>query len=435
MKLQDQLLSKVKTRNFIVGIIGLGYVGLPILRAFSTAGFRTVGYDIDMDKVNSLREGITYIKHITSKSIKQLLEAGRTSFTTDISQLANCDGIIIAVPTPLTIYREPDLKYLVSTAEDLSKVLRKSQIIILESTTYPGTTEEILIPILNKSGLQLEKDYFVAYSPEREDPNNRNYSIESIPKVIGAPSEASLKVAENLYHQIVSQTVPVSSLAIAEMTKLLENIFRSVNIALVNELKVALMRMNIDIWEVIEAASTKPFGFMPFYPGPGFGGHCIPIDPYYLSWKAREYGVNTKFIELAGEINTAMPRYVATRATEVLNIYGKPLKNSKVLMLGLAYKPNIDDDRESPGYYIMDLFEERGAIVSYNDPHISTIKPTRSFARYAGRKSVIISSEFDLIVIVTDHDEYRDIDFKQFNIPILDTRNILKGKSDLFHKA
>lgn len=435
MQLQDQLLNKIKSREFVVGIIGLGYVGLPILRAFSNAGFNCIGYDIDSDKVKTLMEGKTYIKHISSQSIKGMIAAGKASFTSDTSQLANCDGIIIAVPTPLTIHREPDLTYLVSTAGDISKVLRKGQIIILESTTYPGTTEEVLIPILQESGLLLDKDFFAAYSSEREDPNNQDYSIENIPKVIGASSEAALTVAENLYNQIVRQTVPVSSLAVAEMSKLLENIFRAVNIALVNELKVTLMKMNIDIWEVIKAASTKPFGFMPFYPGPGLGGHCIPIDPFYLSWKAREYEVHTKFIELAGEINGAMPDFVVERAVEVLNKHGKSIQNSRVLILGLAYKPNIDDDRESPGYAVMHLLEDRGAIVSYNDPHISVVKPGRSHARFSGKKSVTVSSEYDLMIIITAHDEYNDIDFKQFDIPILDSRNFLKEESELFYKA
>jgi UDP-N-acetyl-D-glucosamine dehydrogenase len=435
MKLHEQLLSKIETRDFIVGVVGLGYVGLPILRAFSNIGSHTIGYDIDTDKVNALREGKSYIKHISSQSIKRLLETGRNSFTSDMSELANCDGIIIAVPTPLTIHREPDLSYLVSTAKNLSKVIRRGQIVILESTTYPGTSEEVLIPILEKSGLLVERDFFVAYSPEREDPNNQDYTIETIPKVVGASSDAALKVAENLYNKIVKETVPVSSLAVAEMTKLLENIFRAVNIALVNELKVTLKKMNIDIWEVIKAASTKPFGFMPFYPGPGLGGHCIPIDPFYLSWKARAYGENTKFIELAGEINAAMPRYVVEQATEILNRHDKPTKNSRVLLLGMAYKPNVDDDRESPGYAVMELLEKRGAKVFYNDPFIDEIKPGRSHARFVGRKSVTVSSEYDLIIIITAHDIYKNIDFNQLGIPILDTRNIVDGTSELFHKA
>jgi len=306
---------------------------------------------------------------------------------------------------------------------------------VLESTTYPGTTVEVVVPILEKSGLKVDQDFYTAFSPEREDPNNPQYTTETIPKVVGATSNDGLEVANAVYSQIVVRTVPVSSTQVAEATKLMENIFRSVNIALVNELKVAFMKMGIDIWEVIEAAKTKPFGFMPFYPGPGLGGHCIPIDPFYLSWKAREYGVSTKFIELAGEINTSMPYFVVHRAMEVLNEFGKPMKGSRILILGLAYKANVDDDRESPSYVLMEKLETKGAVVDYNNPFVPIIKMTRGHSKYAGRKSAEITSDYDLILISTAHTIYKDINFNNMGIPILDTRNMLQLKSSLFHKA
>ncbi|MEO8167961.1 MAG: nucleotide sugar dehydrogenase, partial [bacterium] len=333
----------------------------------------------------------------------------------------------IAVPTPLIKNREPDMSFIISTAEALAPHVRSGQLYVLESTTYPGTTDEVMVPILERSGLKVDKDFFAAFSPEREDPNNPDFSTETIPKVVGATSPEGLAVAEALYQQIVIRTVPVSSTRAAEATKLMENIFRSVNIALVNELKVTFMKMGIDIWEVVDAAKTKPFGFMPFYPGPGLGGHCIPIDPFYLTWKAREFGVSTRFIELAGEINTAMPDFVVHRVMEVLNDYGKPMKGSRILMLGLAYKANVDDDRESPSYHLMERLEERGAIVEYNDPWVPVIKMTREHPRYAGKASVAITSGYDLILIATAHDEYKKLDFSGFDIPIVDTRNIARN--------
>ena len=313
--------------------------------------------------------------------------------------------------------------------------LHVGQLVILESTTYPGTTEEVVVPILERSGLKVDRDFYVAYSPEREDPNNKTFATGDIPRVVGATSEDGLAVAERLYSEVVVRTVPVSSIRVAEASKLLENIFRAVNIALVNELKVAFMKMDIDIWEVIAAAATKPFGFMPFYPGPGLGGHCIPIDPFYLSWKAREYGIFTRFIELAGEINTAMPDFVVTRVMEVLNAYGKPLKDARILILGLAYKPNVDDARESPTYDLMSKLERMGALVSYNDPFIPLIGASRKFSALAGRTSVDISADYDLMLIATAHDQYASVDFQQYGVPILDTRNLLTGDSELYHKA
>jgi UDP-N-acetyl-D-glucosamine dehydrogenase len=301
----------------------------------------------------------------------------------------------------------------------------KGQLVVLESTTYPGTTEEVVVPILEKSGLKLDKDFYVAFSPEREDPNNPNYTTETIPKVVGSTSPDGLAIAEKLYAQIVVKVVPVSSTRAAEATKLLENIFRSVNIALVNELKVTFEKMGIDIWEVIEAAKTKPFGFMPFYPGPGLGGHCIPIDPFYLTWKARQYDIATRFIELAGEINTAMPDYVIGKTIEALNHRGKALKGARILILGLAYKANVDDDRESPSYKLMLKLQDKGAIVEYNDPHVPVIRPNREHPEFAGKKSAEISSKYDLFLIATAHDEYRKLDFKKLGVPVVDTRNIV----------
>jgi UDP-N-acetyl-D-glucosamine dehydrogenase len=319
------------------------------------------------------------------------------------------------------------MTFIKSTCESLVPYLRPGQLIVLESTTYPGTTEEVLVPIIQKSKLLVDRELYVAYSPEREDPNRTDFSTETIPKVVGSTSAEGLAVAEKLYQQIIERTVTVSSVRVAEATKLMENIFRSVNIALVNELKVAFTKMGIDIWEVIEAAKTKPFGFMAFYPGPGLGGHCIPIDPFYLTWKAREFGVATRFIELAGEINSAMPEYVVQRVMDVLNDVGKPLKDSRILLLGVAYKANVDDDRESPSYRLMDMLESRGAVVSYNDPYIPVIRPTREFSQFAGRQSVPVADGYDLILIATAHDGYRNLDFSQFGSLVVDTRNIVQG--------
>lgn len=433
--MKDTLIRKIEKNEFVPGVIGLGYVGLPLLYTFSERGFRCIGFDMDENKVHLLNQGRSYIRHVAAERVQQGVSSGRVRATTDFSRLSECDGILIAVPTPLMANREPDLSYVATTCEAISSHLRKGHIVILESTTYPGTTEEVVVPILERSGLKVDRDFFVAYSPEREDPTNQMYSLATIPKVIGSTSREGMAVADKLYRQIIEKTVPVSSVRVAEASKLMENIFRAVNIALVNELKIAFMKMGIDVWEVIEAASTKPFGYMPFYPGPGLGGHCIPIDPFYLTWKAREYGVYTRFIELAGEINTSMPDFVVTRVMEVLSEHGKPLKGSRILILGLAYKPNVDDTRESPSLYLMNKLERRGAIVSYHDSHIPTIPPIRKFKEFTGRKSVGIDDSYDLILIATAHDEYRQIDFTRFRIPIIDTRNILKGQSPWFYKS
>lgn len=433
--MKETLIKKIETQEFIPGIIGLGYVGLPLLYTFAERGFHCLGFDVDENKIRMLSQGRSYIRHVPIERVQQGVASGRVNPTTDFSLLQECDGILITVPTPLTANHEPNLSYVMATCEAIASHLRKGHIVILESTTYPGTTEEVMVPILERSGLQVDRDFLVAYSPEREDPNNRNYSTSAIPRVIGSTSSEGLAVADALYRRIVDKTIPVSSVRVAEASKLMENIFRAVNIALVNELKIALMKMGIDVWEVIEAASTKPFGYMPFYPGPGLGGHCIPIDPFYLTWKAREYGVYTRFIELAGEINTSMPDFVVTRVMEVLSEHGKPLKGSRILILGLAYKPNVDDVRESPSLYLMNKLERRGAMVSYNDPYVPLIPPTRMFNQLAGRKSVAVDGSYDLILISTAHDEYGDFDFNGLNTPVVDTRNILKGQSPWFHKA
>jgi UDP-N-acetyl-D-glucosamine dehydrogenase len=435
MTIHEELLQKIERKKAVIGVIGLGYVGLPLILCFTEKGFMSIGFDIDTKKTDALMRGESYIKHIPPERIHKAVKSGLFSATTGFARAKECDAILIAVPTPLNKNREPDVQYIVASCEAIAPYVRKGQLIVLESSTYPGTTDEVMIPILEKGGLKLEKDFFAAFSPEREDPANKEYRTETIPKVVGATSPEGLAVAEKLYQQIVVRTVPVSTTRAAEATKLLENIFRAVNIALINELKMTFMKMGIDIWEVVEAAKTKPFGFMPFYPGPGLGGHCIPIDPFYLTWKAREYGMTTRFIELAGEINTAMPDFVVQRAIEVLNEYGKPLKGSKILILGLAYKANVDDDRESPSYHLMEKLEKHGALVSYNDPYIPIIRSLRKWSHFAGRKSVDVTNKYDLILIATAHSEYKKINFTSFKIPILDTRNIVDRSISSVYQA
>ncbi len=435
------LVRKIDNRSAKIGVIGLGYVGLPLIIEFVKKGFSVMGFDIDRTKVDLLKAGKSYIKHIDISplgSIGHRAEGkGKLKFTptTDFTQLKNMDCILICVPTPLNKNREPDMTYVFNTTKTIAQYLKKGQLIILESTTYPGTTDEDMRAILEGNGLKAGKDFYLAFSPEREDPANKDFSLRTVPKVVGGYTRGCLKTAKALYDTIVIKTVPVSSTKVAEATKLLENIYRSVNIALVNELKILFDRMGINIWEVIEAAKTKPFGFQPFYPGPGLGGHCIPLDPFYLSWKAHEYEFSTKFIELAGEINTGMPDYVVSRVMKALNDVGKPMKGAKILILGLAYKANVDDDRESPSYRLIEKLEELGAQVSYNDPYVPVIRKSREYARYAGRKSVKISGNYDCILVATAHDKYKDIDFKSFGIPIVDTRAVVKGKSKLFYSA
>jgi len=419
------LLQKIEDRKAVIGVVGLGYVGLPLLMEFVEEGFMTLGFDIDNKKVISLNAGKSYIKHISSERVAKVHDSNLFEATSDFSRIAETDCVLICVPTPLTKHREPDVSYIADTGEAIAKYLRKDQLVVLESSTYPGTTEELLKPILEKSGLKGDVDFWVAFSPEREDPNNPNFNTRTIPKVVGANTETGRKLVTALYDKVIVQTVPVSSSQAAEATKLLENIFRSVNIALVNEMKMILDKMDIDVWEVINAAKTKPFGYMPFYPGPGLGGHCIPIDPFYLTWKAREYEINTRFIELAGEINTSMPYWVINKVMDALNQRGKTLKGSKVLVLGAAYKKDIDDDRESPTFKLMEILLHKGATVDYNDPFVPKLPEKRMYD--IRRESVELTPEnlakYDCVLVSTDHSQY-DFDFitKHAQL-VVDTRN------------
>jgi UDP-N-acetyl-D-glucosamine dehydrogenase len=424
----SDLLEKIEKKEATIGIIGLGYVGLPLLIRFGEAGFPLIGFDVDSRKVNALLHGESYIKHIPVEPINAFLEKKQLDVTVGFERLREADCIIICVPTPLTDKMEPDLRYVSNTTEVIAKNLRPGQLVVLESTTYPGTTEELMLPKLQQGGLQVGKDFYLAFSPEREDPGNRNFSTGTIPKVVGGVTPACLDRAKALYQYAVSQVVPVSSTRVAELTKLLENIYRSVNIALVNELKVLAQKMGIDIWEVIEAASTKPFGFTPFYPGPGLGGHCIPIDPFYLSWKAREYDFATRFIELAGEINVSMPYYVLERVMFALNEKNKCLKEAKILVLGMAYKKDIDDDRESPSYAITELLLKHGAQVMYNDPFIPRLKPSRkhNFQMESTPLTEELLSEMDAVMILTDHSSYDYQWIVDHSSLVIDTRNATK---------
>ena len=425
----ESLMARYLDRTAAVGIVGLGYVGLPLAKALIEAKFKVIGLDIDPEKIAVLRAGRTYIRHFPADVLSNAMGEGRFRPTADFSDLNQADAILICVPTPLTSHREPDLTYIESTAQAIAPRLKKGQLIVLESTTYPGTTRNVLRPILEKSNLRSGKDFFIAYSPEREDPGNIEFSTNSIPKVIGGDGPDALNLANALYSAFVPRTVLVSNPETAEAVKLTENIFRSVNIALVNELKILYSAMGIDVWEVIEAAKTKPFGFMPFYPGPGLGGHCIPIDPFYLTWKAREYDLSTRFIELAGEINTNMPRYVVSRVSDELDARtGRGLNCAKILIIGLAYKKNVEDTRESPSLRVIELLEKRGARCDVHDPFVSEIPRTREHPALAGRRSVPLEwdtvSKYDAVLIVTDHE--RTIDYKTLAIHaklIVDTRN------------
>ena len=432
----NQIKKRIIARDYRVGIVGLGYVGLPLVLEFCSKGFQVVGFDIDITKVELINRGESYIRHIGKSKIKNAVDNNLLEATTDFSRVNQVDAIIMCVPTPLTSHREPDLSYIEETAIKIAPHIKQYQLITLESTTYPGTTEEVLKPILEEaSGLKAGAEFFLAYSPEREDPNNPNFTTETIPKVVGGYTPDCLEVAEKLYGEIILRTVPVSSCAAAESSKLLENIYRSVNIALVNELKVIFQRMDIDVWEVINAAKTKPFGFKAFYPGPGLGGHCIPIDPFYLTWKAKEFGANTRFIELAGEINTFMPEYVVYRTFEALNEMEISLKGSKLLIVGLAYKSDVDDMRESPSLTLIKMFREKGAEVSYYDPYISEIPKTRDQADLIGLKSIRIDqvSEFDCAVISTSHSNVDHQIFAENCTVVIDTRNALdRNLSNVF---
>ena len=418
--------TAIADRTATVGILGLGYVGLPLACVFAEAGFPVIGFDIDQAKVESLRRGESYIKHLGDDRITRLVDTGRFSATSDFAQAARCDALIICVPTPLDHHLQPDLSFIERTVEAIAPHVRPHSLVALESTTWPGTTVEVVRPILERlgKGLRVGDTLHLCFSPEREDPGNPTFSTKTIPKLVGGVDAPSRELATALYGAAIDTVIPVSSTQVAEMAKLFENIFRGVNIALVNEMKVILDRMGIDVWEVIRAASTKPFGFMPFYPGPGLGGHCIPLDPFYFSWKAKEFGMNARFIELAGEINRAMPQYVVGKVQDCLNAHGKPLKGSRVLILGLAYKANIDDLRESPSLVLIELLEAKGAIVSYHDPHIPVIPPTREHAAFAGRRSVEVSAAFDVLLLSTAHRGY-DARLLSHGVPMVDTRNVL----------
>jgi UDP-N-acetyl-D-glucosamine dehydrogenase len=423
------LLQKIEERSATVGVIGLGYVGLPLIIQFVKAGFTSFGFDVDPEKIRHLKEGKSYIKHIPTEAIRTLKSNGGFHATSDFSLLKKIDCIIICVPTPLNHNREPDLSFVLNSTRMIAKHLRKNQLVVLESTTYPGTTDEDMRKILEQGGMKAGRDFFLAFSPEREDPNNKDYSTSTIPKIVGGYTPACLNAADALYGKVVQKTVPVSSTRVAEAAKLLENIYRSVNIALVNELKVLFDRMHINIYEVIEAAKTKPFGFQAFYPGPGLGGHCIPIDPFYLTWKAREFDFHTKFIELAGEVNTSMPYYVVEKVVDALNKQGKIISRSKVLILGLSYKKDIDDTRESPSLKLIELLGQKGAQVDYNDPFIPRTKKMRMYDLM--KSSVPLTKEalgqYDCVLIATDHSCY---DYKMIvmnSALVVDTRNVVNG--------
>ncbi len=428
--MQSQLEQNIADKSATIGIIGLGYVGLPLINAFTSSGFRCMGFDIDRNKVEMLLAGKSYIKHIDSQIVSAWIEQKQLEPTSDMSRLSEPDALLICVPTPLSDSRDPDLNYVESTANAIADVLRPGQLIVLESTTYPTTTRDVLLPILNKSGLQVGRDFFLAYSPEREDPGNPDYSAAGIPKVVGGIDEASGQLAEQLYSHSIVKVIPVSSPEVAEACKILENTYRAVNIALVNELKILFDRMNIDVWEVVDAAKTKPFGFQAFYPGPGLGGHCIPIDPFYLTWLARKQGLNTRFIELAGEVNSQMPEYVISRLSEFLNESSKPIKGSKICILGMAYKKDVDDPRESPSFELMELLIAREAELTYNDPHIPSLPKMRHYD-VPEMQSSELTEEFlaaqDCVLIATDHSAY-DFDFIVKHAPmVLDTRNATKN--------
>jgi UDP-N-acetyl-D-glucosamine dehydrogenase len=426
------LLAKFQNRTATVGIIGLGYVGLPLGRALSGRGFRVLGFDIDAAKVKQLQAGKSYIGHIPPETVREMLQAGFEA-TDQFGRLEEPDAILICVPTPLTDAREPELSYVVNSAKAVAASLRPGQLVVLESTTYPGTTRQVVQPILEAGGLKAGRDFFLAFSPEREDPGNAGHSAPAIPKVVGGLEERSGELAATLYGQVVVRVVPVSSPEVAEACKILENTYRAINIALVNELKLLYDKMGIDVWEVIEAAKTKPFGFQAFYPGPGLGGHCIPIDPFYLTWVARKHGMTTRFIELAGEINTAMPAYVVSRVADALNDRGKPLKGAKITLLGMAYKKDVDDCRESPGFELMELLMHKGAVVGYNDPHIARLPSMRHYPKLR-LESQALSPRYlrsqDCFVIVTDHSSYDWSEIVAHAGLVVDTRNATRAVTE-----
>ncbi|MBA62464.1 MAG: UDP-N-acetyl-D-glucosamine dehydrogenase [Planctomycetaceae bacterium] len=422
------LLESIESRKATVGVIGLGYVGLPLVRAFVYAGYQTIGFDVDQSKVTQLLAGKSYISHISAEWIAGCVEDGTFTPTAEMGRLAEADVILICVPTPLTADRDPDLQYVVGTTETIAENLKSGQLIVLESTTYPGTTRDVMLPILLSSGKKSGQDFFLAYSPEREDPGNANFTASQIPKVVGGIDEHSRELAVTLYGHAVEQVVPVSNCEVAEACKILENTYRSVNIAMINELKTLFARLGIDVWEVIAAAKTKPFGFQPFYPGPGLGGHCIPIDPFYLSWLARENGMETRFIELAGEVNAAMPNYVVSKVLMALNELGKPVKGAKIGILGIAYKKDVDDPRESPSFRLLELLGELKADLSYVDPHIPELPAMRSF-QVPQLAAQPLTSDYlnsqDAVVISTDHTVFDYQLIADYTDLVIDTRNAM----------
>jgi len=432
-----KLLEKLQSQKATIGIVGLGYVGLPLMLRYAEVGFRVLGFDIDEEKTASLNDGTSYIKHIGSKRIKQAVGKGLFEATTNFTRAGDVDGLLICVPTPLSKYREPDLSYVTGTLDSLLPYLHAGQIISLESTTYPGTTDEILRPRIENQNLEVGTDIFLVYSPEREDPANSSFTTSTIPKVCGGSTDSCLQAGIALYEQVIDKVVPVSSTKAAEMTKLLENIYRAVNIGLVNELKIVADRMGIDIWEVINAAATKPFGFTPFYPGPGLGGHCIPIDPFYLTWKAREYGLHTRFIELAGEVNTAMPEWVIGKIMDALNDKGKALNGSQVLVLGIAYKKNVDDMRESPSVELMALLKKKGAEVLYADPFVPKFPAMRKYTFDLASTPLTpeVVAQADCVLVATDHDDFDNQMIGAHAQLIVDTRGVFDSKQPNVVKA
>ncbi|GMV97391.1 MAG: nucleotide sugar dehydrogenase [Phycisphaerae bacterium] len=423
--IDKSLMERIRSKKALVAIMGMGYVGLPLARSFARGGLKVLGYDVDQQKVRKLNAGQSYIEHIPSSFIAEMRRAGRFAATADARQLKKADAVIICVPTPLSRTRDPDMTYVVRTAETIAQNARAGQLVVLESTTYPGTTRELVKPIIERSGLKAGKDFFLAFSPEREDPGRKDYSTETIPKLVGGLEPRSRELAVALYQHAIKTVVPVSSCEVAEAAKIVENVYRCVNIAMVNELKMVFERMGIDVWEVINAARTKPFGFQAFYPGPGLGGHCIPIDPFYLTWKAREYGMATRFIELAGEINTSMPEYVVEHVAHALNQHRKPIRGSKILVLGLAYKKDVDDIRESPSIELIELLKERGAKVDYNDPHVPSTHKQREHD--LKMKSVPLTPAalkgYDCVLISTDHSDYDYRMIVKNAKLVVDTRN------------
>jgi UDP-N-acetyl-D-glucosamine dehydrogenase len=424
----DQIEALYRERKALLGVVGMGYVGLPLMLTASAAGYCVIGFDVDPQKVGKINAGESYLKHIDSEQIAAASRKKRLRATTRFEEIKEVDAIIICVPTPLTPNREPDLTFIERTAESIAPYLRRGHLVVLESTTWPGTTNEVVKPILERNGLKSGDDFFLAFSPEREDPGNTDFSTRTIPKVVGADEVTARKLVGALYGSIVDRVVPVSSSKAAEAVKLTENIFRAVNIALANELKIIYDAMGIDVWEVIDAAKTKPFGFTPFYPGPGLGGHCIPIDPFYLTWKAREYEISTRFIELAGEINTHMPHYVVEKLALALDRqFGRGLRDARIVILGIAYKKNVDDTRESPALRLIELIEARGASVDFYDPHIAVIPPTREHGRLAGRRSIPWTEDclrsYDAALIATDHDAVDYCELCRLVSLVIDTRN------------